>query len=322
MRMTTCRSLVLALCLGASPACTQETAPKTPPTGNTASTKSGSFLRFVDLGDYRGRLDVAIARYVDRERGVEVDLVSAVHVGEPGYYAEITRRFAAYDAVLYELVAPEGTRPDPDAEERGFNPVSMLQQGMKRMLDLEFQLEGIDYDQANFVHADLSARDIMRKWEERGESLMSALFKMMSNAAALQQERYDEEAERREAAEKRGEKIAEPEKPRGREGKRRYLKWALAHEMGPMEEMLAMFGGDDAGDDKGSGSVLLGERNKKAIEVMQREIAAGKKKLAIFYGAAHMPDMAARLEKLGFTRVSEEWLLAWDIDSAGAKKKR
>lgn len=303
------RPLVLALALGGAPACSQEPAPPKP------DTAGGKFIRFVDLGDYRGRLEVAVARYEDRAHGVTIDLVSAVHVGETSYYADLSRRFPAYDAVLYELVAPEGTRPDPKAGGRGFNPISMMQQGMKRMLDLEFQLESIDYEQDNFVHADLSARDLMRAWEDRGETLMSALLKMMTNAAKVQQERYDAAIEAREEAEKRGEATPEPEKPRGRENKRRALKWALGHEMGPMEEMLAMFGGDD----KGKGSVLIGERNAKAIEVAQREIAAGKKKLAIFYGAAHMPDMAQRLQALGFARVREEWVTAWDIGSGAAK---
>ncbi|MEZ5964891.1 MAG: hypothetical protein R3F56_13710 [Planctomycetota bacterium] len=314
-------SIALALSLAVVPACTQEpAAPRATQDPAPSADAGGKFIRFVDLGDYRGRLEVAIARYADEKRGVAVDLVSAVHVGDAAYYAALSQRFPGFDAVLYELVAPEGARPDPSAD-HGFNPISMLQQGMKRMLDLDFQLESIDYEAANFVHADLSAADLMREWRERGETMMSALLKMMTNAAKVQQERYEAAAEAREAAEKSGDAPPELEKPKGRENKRRALKWALGHEMGPMEEMLAMFGdGDkDAGDDKGSGSVLIGERNKKAIEVLQREIAAGKKKLAIFYGAAHMPDMAERLGKLGFVRVREEWVTAWDIGSGTTK---
>jgi hypothetical protein len=312
-------SFAIALALLGSPACSQEQKGTAAPAPAPAGAEPTKFIRFVDLGDYRGRLEVAIARYADRERGLEVDLVSAVHIGEPAYYAELSRRFPTYDAVLYELVAPAGSRPERDTKEDGFNPVSMLQRGMKRMLDLDFQLDGIDYQQDNFVHADLSARDMMRLWEERGETLVSALFKMLASAAKVQQERYDAEAEAREAAEERGEAEDEAELPRGREGKRRALKWSLARELGPMETMLAMFGGDD---DKGAGSVILGERNKRAVEVLEREIAAGKKKLAIFYGAAHMPDIAARLEKIGLRHVADEWLVAWDIDSAGAAKEK
>jgi len=303
----------VVLALGAAPLCSQE-----PPAGAPAAAEqpANKFIRFVDLGDFRGRLEVAIARFADRERGIEVDLVSAVHVGETSYYGELSRRFAGYDAVLYELVAPEGTRPDARAAKDRVNPVSMLQQGMKRMLDLDFQLEAVDYDAENFVHADLSPRDLSRKWKERGESLTSALLKMMLNAAKVQQERYEAAAEaREEAGDQAGSEAA---LPRGRENKRRALKWALAKELGPMEEMLAMFGGDD----KGSDGVLIGERNKKAVEVLQREIAAGKKKLAIFYGAAHMPDMADRVAALGLVRVGQEWIVAWDVGSAAAAEAK
>ena len=42
----------------------------------------------------------------------------------------------------------------------------------------------------------------------------------------------------------------------------------------------------------------------------------GRKKLGIFYGAAHMPDMEKRLQKMGFAQVGKpRWLVAWDIGS-------
>lgn len=276
------------------------------PAEPSAKKPEATYLRFIDLGDYRGRLEVAIVRYVDKARDVRVDLVGAVHIGEADYYAELSKRFVGYDAVLYELVAPEGTRPG-DIREDGPNPVSAIQRGMQRMLGMEFQLDGIDYKQRNFVHADLSPDEMLKLWRERGESMLSSLMKMMTKAAQVQRERDDEAAE----ATTDGEPTAAPSKPRGREGKRRMFKWELAKQIGPMESMLAMFGDDD----KGSGSVLVGERNKRAIEVLQRRIKRGDKQLAIFYGAAHMPDMAERLEKLGFTRERDEWLVAWDVGS-------
>ena len=49
------------------------------------------------------------------------------------------------------------------------------------------------------------------------------------------------------------------------------------------------------------GSTLISERNKRALEVLKREIDRGRHKLAIFYGAGHMPDMAQRLEKTAFS---------------------
>jgi hypothetical protein len=50
-----------------------------------------------------------------------------------------------------------------------------------------------------------------------------------------------------------------------------------------------------------------------ALEVMDKQIAAGKKRLAIFYVAAHLADMEARLLKKGFKRTQTEWLKAWNL---------
>ena len=92
----------------------------------------------------------------------------------------------------------------------------------------------------------------------------------------------------------------------------RSLKYLFARQMEGMEDLMAGFEGDGE-------SVIVGERNKVAIRVLEKEIKAGKKKIGIFYGAAHMPDMEERLiKKLGFTQVGKErWLVAWDI----SKKK-
>ncbi|GAB4148096.1 MAG: hypothetical protein Fur0037_16370 [Planctomycetota bacterium] len=61
------------------------------------------------------------------------------------------------------------------------------------------------------------------------------------------------------------------------------------------------------------GSTLVEGRNEKCLEVLQREIAAGKKRLGIYYGAAHMPHMEKRLTgDLGLRKVAQEWIVAWD----------
>src|SRR5262249_38376544 len=41
--------------------------------------------------------------------------------------------------------------------------------------------------------------------------------------------------------------------------------------------------------------LLVEDRNKACIKVLQQQLTAGKKKIAIFYGAAHMPDFNKRL---------------------------
>ncbi|HTU24431.1 MAG TPA: hypothetical protein VMF30_03465, partial [Pirellulales bacterium] len=92
-------------------------------------------------------LQTAILRFesdAPERKGCVVDLVGAVHVGEKAYYEALNKRFKDYDAVLYELVAPEGTRI-PKGAKTGGNAVSFFQNGLKDMLGLEHQLEYIDY---------------------------------------------------------------------------------------------------------------------------------------------------------------------------------
>ncbi len=86
----------------------------------------------------------------------------------------------------------------------------------------------------------------------------------------------------------------------------RQLKVVIARQLGQMD--LSAMGLDGPG-----GSVLVTERNKAALSTLSDSITAGKKNLAIFYGAAHMPDMTKRLEALGFSPVSTQWNLAWDL---------
>jgi hypothetical protein len=62
------------------------------------------------------------------------------------------------------------------------------------------------------------------------------------------------------------------------------------------------------------GSTLVTERNKKALDVLRRQIKSGKRRLAIFYGAAHMEDMARQLEsEFGLQRSGTTWVVAWDL---------
>jgi hypothetical protein len=54
------------------------------------------------------------------------------------------------------------------------------------------------------------------------------------------------------------------------------LKRILAEQLEGMEGSLSVLGGPDGG------STIITERNKKALEVLRREMADGKKKIGIF----------------------------------------
>jgi hypothetical protein len=227
--------------------------------------------------------------------GVVVDLVGAVHIGDARYYDELNERFVGYDAVLYELVAPEGTRVPLGGVETGGGVVSGAQLAMTRVLDLEFQLNRIDYTRENLIHADLSPDEITRSMAVRGESVYQYLWKLFG--MAMSEYAHDPYGTRNVSL------LAalfseEPE---------RMLKVQFAATMLDMDTMTSLLEGEN-------GSTLLGERNRRAVEVLAERIRLGDRRLAIFYGAAHMADMAERLEsELGLVRDDAIWVDAWDL---------
>jgi hypothetical protein len=62
-------------------------------------------------------------------------------------------------------------------------------------------------------------------------------------------------------------------------------------------------------------SVILDERNKHALKVLKEQVDAGRKNIAIFYGAAHLAGMDELMTGLmGFKPHGDPvWITAWDL---------
>ncbi|HUY87733.1 MAG TPA: hypothetical protein VMV10_03265 [Pirellulales bacterium] len=250
-------------------------------------------------------LQTSTVRYAapDAERkGLVVDLIGVVHIGEKAYYDQLNEQFKQYDAVLYELVAPEGTRV-PKGGAKSKHPVGQLQQMMKNVLELDFQLDHIDYHQKNFQHADMSPDDFAKSMADRNESFFELLLKMMAQGMVQQSKKGGgtSDADLLMALFDRNRALA--------------LKRVFAEQFEDLDGAMGALSGPE-------GSTLVTERNKKALEVLKQDIDDGQKRLAIFYGAGHMPDMAERLEsEFGLKREGEEqWLTAWNMQPPPKKK--
>lgn len=268
------------------------------------------FMRIVrDEEDKPLEFQTAIARYVPNDEAngkgeVEVDLVSVAHVGERSYYQELNERLANYDVVLYELVAAKGTRIPKNA-----NSNALLPNMLKSVLKMEYQTEQIDYTQKHFVHADLSPEEIAKKMKERGQTGLSLFFDVYSEMMSMQRSRLKK-------AQETGEKIPQPDllallfDPKGELKFRRYM----------AEEMLHSQDGDSLGETLGT--MLIADRNEAALLVLQDQLDDGKKRIAIFYGAAHMPDMHERLvDQFGLKLQATEWVSAWNLDDYASEEK-
>jgi hypothetical protein len=61
-------------------------------------------------------------------------------------------------------------------------------------------------------------------------------------------------------------------------------------------------------------------RNRRAMEVLDRELQAGKKKISLFFGSAHLKGFARELEGRGWKKTDEKWVDAWIIPAAPERK--
>jgi hypothetical protein len=311
------RRLVVALQLFASSLIIHTAASAAPPTKTATVEKSDTPVADADgLGQdwVRVRYDQkheplamesAIVRYVPAARdpkapgeSLSVDLVAAVHIGDAAYYEALNHRFESYDAVLYELVAPEGTVVERGRGTSNSHPLGALQNGMKALLALDHQLEKIDYTKDNFVHADMSPDQFLQAMKDRKEGFLQMYMRLLGQSLGAQ----SDQAMKGESPDVAvfAALFAEDRPLR--------LKKVLAQQLADSEQLLTSFGGEE-------GSVLISERNKAALKVLKEQIAAGKKRLAIFYGAGHLADMDRRLrEEFGLKPVEITWLTAWDLN--------
>lgn len=270
---------------------------------NTSQKADTKFVRFHDHGDGEGLLETAIATY-EGKNGEKVELISAVHIADAGYYARLAKLFKSYDSLLYEMVKAKGTKPPPPGRRKATESggmISMFQRFMRNTLQLEFQLEAIDYRAQNFVHADLDAETFKKLSDERGESLIQLMFNTALNAGR------STDKSKKQPDPNMGMKMffALFSKDRSR-----ILKYLLAKELQNMEELMA---GLSKGPD-GKGSVILIERNKHLIKVLHQRLDKGEKKLGLFYGGAHLHDVEQRIFKeIGLRRTSVRWEKAWEI---------
>ena len=265
--------------------------------------KHDRFLRI--RKDDRNRsmaLETSIVRYektTEDDTRITVDLIGAVHVGEADYYEQLNKQFENYESLLYELVAPKGTvipkgGRAPNESEVPTNPVAALQMGMKSVLELDFQLELIDYTKDNFIHADMSPEEYGESMKENDESIAGYALKGIGQGMALQ------------AAGKGGGEIGMLMALFSK-NKAVRMRRSMAKQMVDMGAGMIMFEGKN-------GSTIIDHRNAKCMSVLTEQIESGKRNIGIFYGAGHLADMEQRLlNDFGMKRGGTRWLTAWKL---------
>ncbi len=305
-------SLVIACCLTSltwaqeSDATVQRTKD-----GFTRQTKAKGelpkFLRYVESEGRPKALEVAVVHYESPSvAGAEVDLVSAVHIGEQNYYDQLNELFDKYDVVLYELVAAEGTViPKGGKREGAQHPVAMLQDSARKFLGLKSQLAEVDYTKRHFVRADMTPQQMADKMSERGDTALTVALSTLADVMRQQN-----------LAAKNGQGSQTLLDPNvsltDLLGNSLLAKQVLARQLATAGSLDQALGGT-------LNQMLVKDRNAAATKVLQQQLAAGKKRIAIFYGAAHMEDFHGRLvNDFGLQPASTRWLTAWDLTRSGS----
>lgn len=263
----------------------------TPPATRAAT----EFIRFVENADGSARLELADVAY--RRGDVTVRFVGAVHIADLSFYESLSESFRHYDSLLYEMIKPKDAVPiRPPPGTKSIHWIGRVQQFMQTSLNLSYQMEGIDYTQENFVHADLDVETFEARQNERGESMpglmAGAMRRSLARSMAGQHLPTIGPMDIVNA-------LNSPERARD-------LKYLLGKQMAFADLSVDMLDGGD--------SVLINERNQAAIEVLKKRIAQGDDYIGIFYGAAHLRRMETTLiEQMGFMKVDVAWRTAWDI---------
>jgi len=256
------------------------------------------FTRFVRTGAHPG-LQVGVAHYV-KAGAPRVDLVGAVHAADAAYFRALQHELDRADTVLYEMVKPKDV--DPAAKrseaERSANPISKIQTTLARIFDLTYQTDGIDYRRRHFVHADMTAEEFLAQGggtiTKEMETMIARLGPLLAIAASFLHP-SDDASESAKATAK---------------SLRDTIKFQLASMLGDATKTAGALLADTDGDD-----LILGKRNDVAMKVFDATPKTGRS-IAIFYGAAHMPDLEKRLLARGYVRAGGHWWTAWDVTPA------
>lgn len=239
--------------------------------------------------------DTSLVTFVSQDGSARVTLIGAVHIGEKAYFHVLNRRFKAFDAVLFEMVGDNDPRP-VKASESG-DVIGILQRLSASMMGLEFQIGSVDYHASNFVHADMNSAEFSAAMKRRRDGFLVWFLRSYGYSMAIQPaqtEFFTEDDQYLFEFLFAGNKA-------------RSLKCLNAAGISDLRSSIVPIEGKN-------GSSLISDRNDKALSVLEAQLKEGKKNVAIFYGAAHLPDFAEKLQtKYNMKPEKIEWIPCWDL---------
>jgi hypothetical protein len=273
----------------------------------TPAQKGATFVRSIEHADKTTACETLCAEYLPASGpGPAVWLIGVAHLGTPDYYREIQQRLDRSSVVLYEGVGlDEAVAAGPIAGTRDAG----LQAGLAKALGLVFQLDAIDYRRPHFRNSDVRPAELTDKVEKRAasdpgkksEDLIGPLMEALQGTGAIGQMMNNVIA-------------VLGKSPEMQEMTKAVLVEALGNAGDLLD--LARTASPELRD---LFDTLLTDRNAVVLRDLRAQIAqrAPGDTIAIFYGAAHMDEIATRLRTdLGYVPAKQEWLPAFTADPA------
>lgn len=292
------------------------------------------YMRITRATNGAASLDIAVREFQPADKhSPKIYLVAVSHLGEEAYYSQLQSMLENTDRVLFEGVraSAERAKPmprDPNAPPRPKMPKPAageysLQAEMAKSLGLKFQLEAIDYERPHFLNSDMTIAQI-------SEVLNPTQHLGPPTASSANTSRPPPKADE-DSGSAQFENLLSAMDGSGFLGK--VLQIGLRF-IGSSEKMQALvklafievLGGLDgdlsnleipAPGLKELLNVLIDKRNAVVIEDVRTAMheANAPKSIAIFYGAAHMPNMELKLRhELGYRPVQDQWFQAFSVD--------
>ena len=293
---------------------------------------AGEFVRYDGYSDVAGDMEIASVDYSAPNSDLTIRLVGVIHIGDAAYYRQLQKvELDTADTVLFEGVKMEGVEPKAG----GGKALGDMYSAMGKLLGISFQKDHIDYKSENFVHCDVTVGPgdplnntvDMSQLEAVGQ-VLNPLVTVKSLISATPEGKRLEDALKHSMAEVMlmqldaftGDEADRALEERLAKGKKGPALPGMNDRIRKAAEQIRKMGGFGGfGLPKEMKEQILDRRNDYVLARLKERVDAAEKgreqTVAVFYGAAHMPGIAAEMAKWGYEPQEQRWFKAWSMNS-------
>ena len=282
-----------------------------------ASEEPNPYMRIQETADGEIQLQIALRRLEPTKDAdaPPIWLSGVAHLGSQAYFKAMQTHLDAQGLVLFEGV---GFHPDKATRLKGIRGAGSFQKGMTEdsiqkdmaeSLGLVFQLSAINYDKQNFLNSDMSTMEFMAQFQAGGKQ--SILSGDASKDREVKQFMATLSGTSMATRIVKGFMKILGQSPKF-QGMARIV---LIETLGSIGNEISDTENLPEGMRKLMKMILI-KRNKIVLGDLRRELSRKEQpaSISIFYGAAHMPHLEARISKVfGYRPAGDTWLTCFSV---------